>query len=280
MDDDGDLIVMPTEREIVAIAKLDGGLGLKSGNVTMLINMIDAKGPNDSEPEFMADLYATVIAIVNDQGLSQNERKDEIAIQIERAGAQIAKRFQSALTHQDYITFVKWADTAANNQVRSGEVQDYLNLVRQNAAPHDGLNLKDQSNVFKVLEAMDQYWRGIGRGLTPLEAAKQALRRVGVTMGDDGAVTGAEPFFPENLPYTFSITTPGSPPAFGKKKQTVTMQISEIDVAMPGQVDYWTLDHVANAQNWAKANAGTLGKQKFKDLLDELKKIEVYVRSK
>ncbi|MAH46177.1 hypothetical protein CMI37_10120 [Candidatus Pacearchaeota archaeon] len=276
--DDAGESVMPTQEEILYLANLDGGLGLAAGKVTMLMNMINDKGIRESDPEFVADLYEEVFAIMDNLGLSQEERKAAIAKQIDRSDRQIGKAFGSRITIQDHVAFMKWAHTLSDEEVVSGEIADNLKLVVDNVAPRNLLGFfDDSSDVFREMHARKVYFEGLALGMTPPDAATRALKTVGVTRGDDGSLSGSGivPWYPSDLPQTFSLspTLVATISAVGMTPQWPT------EVTMP-QVEDWTLEDVAKAKTWAGTNTAALGPRGFAALLEQIDAIEAYVRTK
>jgi hypothetical protein len=280
--------VMPTQEEILDLASLDGALGLAAGKVTMLMNMIDDKGVKQSDPEFVADLYAEVYAIINNPGLSQEERRRGVSIQIDRSDGQVAKRFGSLVTIEDHLTFTKWAHTVSDEEVISGEIADNLRLVEGSAVPLDDFGMyENRDDVYHVIRARGVYFQGLARGMTPPEAAKRALNAVGVTMGDDDNpfAIGRAPFYPPDLPRNFTITidqVPGSFTQADDKRTSLTtfaVEAHQEEVTMP-KVEEWTKEHVAHARAYAEAQMATLDAAGFVELLEQIDAIEAYVRSK
>ncbi len=132
----GDEEDMPDYKDILYLAELDDGRGLKDGHLTMLLNMLDDEGPAQTDSDFLNNLHMDLLE-VQSENLSPEDAKRRIDAIIERSSAQIARGTLSRITIEDHLSFMKYAKAAANAETSSSEISNYLSVVKNFAAPWD-----------------------------------------------------------------------------------------------------------------------------------------------
>ena len=272
----GDAEDMPTYSEILFLAEEDDGRGLKDGHLTMLLNMLENKGPERSDSDFLNNLHMALLE-VQSENLSPEDAKRRIDAIIERSSAQIARGTLSRITIEDHISFMKYAKTAANAETSSSEISNYLSVVKKFAAPWDPQTnfYKDPRDAYKVIEAERFFHQEIRRGATASQAAKRALERVGVSLDpkDEEAPLPEDPFipfYPVGLP---AEVRGGSPGAM---------------MPLPRSTTQWDPSHVEASRQWVKDNQtrNVMGRsdkerlQRFNRLMNDLDEISRYIANK
>lgn len=272
----GDEEDMPDYKDILYLAELDDGRGLKDGHLTMLLNMLDDEGPAQTDSDFLNNLHMDVLD-VQSENLSPEDAKRRIDAIIERSARQVGRGTLSRITIEDHLSFMKWAKTASKGELSSPEILNQLKTVKKFAAEWDPKTnfYKDKRDGLKVIEAERFYWLQLRRGATPSQAAMLALERVGVSMDptDKGVRERTDPrsafipFYPVGLPAEVGGGPDGAM------------------MPLPRSITQWEPSHVEASRQWVKENKtrDVMGRddkerrQRYKRLMNDLDEISSYI---